>query len=165
MKIVKKIEKLVEEWIRPLPRLPKSAQKWVAINIWWLQLVGVVVLAISGVGILATLSLALNANTAVFDLSNLGGITMPIISIISLVSMLLNVIVMGMAVSPLKSFKRKGWDLLFIAVLINCFSVFLSAITRLSFSAFVSSVFSGAVIIIISTYLLFEIRSFFVSTK
>lgn len=164
MEYVKKIEKMAEGWLKPFPHLPTNAQKWIAINIWWLELIGVIIMAFSGIGILGSLGLAMGMTSAILGISTFSGM-LAISSIISLVSMAASVVVMAMAIRPLKELKKKGWDLLFIAILINCFSVVLSAAIRFSFFAFISSILSGAIIIAISTYFLFEIRSFFVSVK
>lgn len=164
MEYVKKIEKLVEGWLKPLPRLPINAQKWIAINIWWLELVGVIILTFSGIGILGSFGLSLGMTTAILGVPSFSGL-LAVPAVISLVSMGASVVVMAMAVKPLKDLKRKGWELLFIAILINCFSVVLSAVLRIGFFEFISSIFSGAVGILISAYILFEIRTFFVSVK
>lgn len=164
MESIKKLENMIEGWLKPLPHLPANAQKWIAINIWWLELIGVVILAFSGIALLGTLGLALGITSTIFGVSTFSGL-IAISSIVSLASKAASVVVMAFAISPLKSLKKKGWDLLFIALLINCVSVVLSALIYFNAMNFITSLLSGAVGAAIGAYFLFEIRSYFVSVK
>lgn len=164
MESIKKLENMIEGWLKPLPHLPANAQKWIAINIWWLELIGVVILAFSGIALLGTLGLALGITSTIFGISAFSGL-LAISSIISLAASAASVVVMAMAISPLKALKKKGWDLLFIALLINCASVVLSALIHMNGLNFLTSLFSGAIGAAIGAYFLFEIRSYFVLVK
>lgn len=165
MESLSKLEKMIQGWLKPLPHLPESARKWIATNIWWLELIGVIILALSGVtligGILFSLGLAaaiLGAGAVYTGLATLS-------AVVSLIFMVASVVVMAMAISPLKNLKKRGWDLLFLALLINCASTVLSALLNFNFASFLSSIFSGAIGAAIGAYFLFEIRSYFVSIK
>ena len=164
MEFIKKIEKMVTGWVKPLPHLPTAGQKWIAVNIWWLELIGVVVLCISGITMISLLLPLLGFTSAVLGVAGIGGF-MAFSTILSLAFMIGSIAFLALAISPLKAMKKKGWDFLFIALLINVASTVLSAVFSFNAISFISTLFSGAIGIAVSTYLLFEIRSYFVSTK
>lgn len=165
MESLNKLEKMVQGWLKPLPHLPESARKWIATNIWWLELIGVIILAISSITLVGGILFSLGLAVAVLGAGAVYSGFATLSATISLLFMAASVIVMALAISPLKNLKKRGWDLLFLALLINCASIVLSALISFNFYSFLSSMFSGAIGVAIGAYFLFEIRSYFVSVK
>lgn len=164
MESIGKLEKIIEQWLKPLPHLPETARKWIAVNIWWLELIGVALLCIAGLLSIGPLFIALGWSASLFGVRLFSGL-----AVISALAFLIftgaSVFVMAMAINPLKALKKKGWDFLFIALLINCASIIFSALLSLNIITFITNIFSGAVGAAIGAYFLFEIRSHFVSIK
>lgn len=161
-----KTEDMVASWFKPLPHLPKTAQKWIAENSWWIVVVGVIASGISIlVGISAIFSyMAFLGNAAsyygVYTTSPYGGGWI-IQSVIALLFSLLVVILLATAITPLKSMQRKGWDRLFLVLLVNAASVVVGSILTLSVFGFIFGLIFGAIGLAISAYFIFEIQSHF----
>jgi hypothetical protein len=164
-----KLETLVSGWLKPMPHLPKNAQKWIAENSWWLVLIGVI---LSGFGLLIGL-MGLFAAMAFVGTSvgyygygaNAYGGALIVSTIVSLVFSVGLVILLGIAISPLKAMKAKGWDMLFWVLLLDVVYVVVNALVSLGSLNIISFVFSlifGAISSAISAYFLFEIKSHFV---
>lgn len=164
MEALNKLENMVAKWLKPLPHLPIAGQKWIATNVWWIELVGVILLGFSGIAIVSTLMLALGLTATFWGVAAYSGFA-AVSSGISLLFLVASVIVMAIAISPLKALKKKGWNFLFLALLINAASVVISAITSFNAITFITSILSGAIGIAVGAYFLFEIRSYFVATK
>lgn len=164
MKSINKLEKIIAGWLKSAPHLPEKARKWIAINVWWLELIGLIIMIIAGLTLIGLLTAALGLSATI-----IGAYGYPIVynglaitaTVLSLGLIIISVAIMALAISPLKALKKRGWDFLFITLLVNCASVIISAI----FSFSISSLFSGAVGVVVGAYLLFEIRSFFVAVK
>jgi uncharacterized membrane protein len=62
-----------------------------------------------------------------------------------------------MAISPLKSLRKRGWSLLFITLLLNLASSVIGLLYNFDFSSLISGVLGAA----IGGYFLFEIRDNF----
>lgn len=157
----KKIENMIAGWLKPLPHLPIKGQKWLATNIWWIALVGVILSIIGIFGLIASISTAmsfLGAYATFYTSSVYSGWWMSA-TIISVVSMVVITIITAMAIKPLKVLNKRGWDLLFLTFLISIITMIISMI--LNFSAFISSLFMTVISFGIGAYFLFEIRSYF----
>lgn len=164
MEFISKIENMVAKWLKPLPHLPIAGQKWIATNVWWIELVGVILLGFSGIALIGTLTMALGFTATFWGVAAFSGFA-ALSSGLSLLFLVASIILMAVAISPLKALKKKGWDLLFIVLLINVASIVISAITSFNAVTFITSILSGAIGIAVGAYFLFEIRSYFVSTK
>ena len=164
MESINKLEQTVAGWLKSLPHLPDKARKWIATNIWWLEVICLIIMVFVGLSLIYLLMIAFGISAAVTTAYGVPitytGLTV-FLTILSLGLMFVSIAIMAMAINPLKSLKKRGWDLLFIVLLINCASSLISAIFSFSFSLLISS----AVGIFISAYLLFEIRSYFVAVK
>ena len=160
MDFIKKLESTIEGWLKPLPHLPANVRKWLVNNIWWLDLAGLILIVLSGVPLIGAILLSLGAS-AFFWSANIVALTGFAIfaSMSSLAFMAVSFVVMALAVKPLKALKKKGWDYLFIGLLVSCVSVILTALSNFS------SLLGGAIGVAISAYFLFEIRSYFVAVK
>ena len=164
MESLHKLETMAADWFKNVPHLPKGGQKWLADNIWWLAIIAVVlsVMALLAIVPLAMLSFGLSATMSPYAYGpaySVGAFAWLTV-LISLVSLVAYAVLAGMAISPLKAHKKKGWDLLFLTVVIDAVVV---AATILTFDF--SSLLGGILGLAISGYLLFEIRSFFLEGK
>ena len=158
MQTVIKLELKIAEWYQTLPRLPEASRKWIAANIWWITLVGVIL------GAIAILSIITATFFAGAALSVYGGIIGAAIGGIILLGVLtfigfmaVSVTLGAMAVGPLKSMRRRGWLLLFVALLIQVAEHIVSFVFNWNLFSLVWSLFLTAVF----GYFLFEIRGFY----
>lgn len=168
---IQKLEGMVAGWLKPVPHLPHGAQKWIATNVWWIVLVGVIVSAIGLLigltGLLAALALVGSATTyygTVVTNSYYGGgwILNAVITLIFTVGI---VALLSSAIAPLKANKKKGWTILFLVLLLDAVYVVVNSILSLSIVGFIFGIIFGAIGLAVATYLLFEIRSHFVAVK
>ena len=169
MESIHKLEDSIQEWLKPLPHLPTDWRKWLADNVWWITIVGIVLSVFSAITVInATIRLMeLTNKLNSFSNSFLGvnvaqndaGWSFSVI--VSIAFLVVNAIIMAMAVQPLKLKKNKGWDLMFLAYLVGIVSGLVSAV--LNFQIF--SLIGVAVGAVIGAYFLFEIRSHFKPTK
>lgn len=158
MKTIDTLEKEIAGWYRAIPHLPKGGQQWLFENIWWMTLIGAI---IGGLGALSLVLITLFGGVflagAVFLFSaRYGGLALLIAAVIVAV-ILLNVVVAAMAVSPLKTKQKKGWTLLFVALLLALVSMVLNDLVKLSFFGILEDLLRVAV----GGYFLFEIRELF----
>lgn len=166
MTTVDKAENMVAKWLKPVPHLPKSAQKWIVSNAWWIVLVGVIASAIS---VLVAINAIAAYMTFVGNIASYSGLyaVSPypsgwvIGSIVTLVFSVVTIIILATAITPIKETKKKGWDRLFIVLLIEAVSIVLGAVLTLNVLEFVLNVIFGAIGLAIGTYFIFEIRSYF----
>jgi hypothetical protein len=162
MKDISKLETLVASWYKDLPHLPKPGQKWLAQNVWWLALVGVI---LGAMGVFGVLSVTLFASAALVAIGGgYGAVVGSVAFIAVLVFLALAVVCLvltGMAVTPLKAGHKKGWNLLFIVALINVASLIISFLGSFNLLGLVWGLLMTAV----GVYFLFEIRSYFIEVK
>jgi len=165
MEGIHKLEDTIEGWLKSFPHLPANWRKWLAENVWWLVLIGVILSAIGTLIIVmavitamawvgtATTYLAANGVNVVQSYTGLWYVA----SIISAVLLVVTIIIEAMAISPLKVLNRKGWDLMFIAYLIGIVSSVISAVLQME----LFNLIGAAIGAVIGAYFLFEIRSYF----
>lgn len=161
MESVRKLETTIALWYKGLPHLPKNGQKWLAVNAWWLVLIGVI---LSVILLASSLMLTFLASAFLTGIAGpvgaaLGGIALLSV-LIYLAFGIVEVVLYAMAISPLKMLKKRGWDLLFIVALVNVISFVLSFIFTLDFLGLIREALAVAV----GFYLLFEVRDYFVRT-
>lgn len=155
MEFIKKCEITIAGWFAQAPHMSTSGRTWLAKNIWWMALVGAI---IGAVGLVITMIGTLFAGAL---LSTFGGfvgalVAAPLILAVLITSAvaIATVVLLFVAVSPLKKGQRRGWTLLFIAVLLQ---VAVEALTLiLTFNIF--EVVWGLLFTAIAAYFLFEIR-------
>lgn len=171
MGLVHTLENTVAGWLKPVPHLPKGAQKWIAENVWWIVLIGVV---LSAIGLLISLAAFLGALALVGSYGAVyGGVVASsyvgggwvLSGILSLVFTVALIALLATAISPLKAMKKKGWTTLFLITLLDAVYVVLSAVLSLNVIGFIFGIIFGAIGLAIASYLLFEIRSHFVAVK
>lgn len=162
MESLHKLEDMVEKWLKPLPHLPEAWRKWLAENAWWLTLIGVVLSVFAVFALFASLSL-FTATTSLYGqlvttaiAQTHGGLWMTSVWI-SLALMVVTVVIEAIAISPLKALSKKGWDLMFLALVIGVVSNVVSGVLNIE----VMSLISAAIGAVIGAYVLFEVRSHF----
>lgn len=170
METIHKLELSLEQQYDKLPHLPVHIQKWFAENAWWLILIGVAISALGLVGLLSVLAIAMFGLTlggAVIGSgvgatvgAAIGGIVL-VTTIISIALYVVETAILGLAVSPLKSLKKRGWDLLFIVAVINAAVIIVVNIISLNIFGLIWSLLWVGV----GVYFLYEIRSFFIVKK
>src|SRR5690349_14000149 len=120
MESLKNLETMVASWYKGVPHLPKNGQKWLAENAWWLVLIGVI---LGTLGILSVLLGTLVVGTLLAGVGGpvgaaIGGLAFVIV-VVSLAFGVVDMVISAMAISPLKTMRKKGWSLLFLVSLIN----------------------------------------------
>lgn len=151
-----------------LPHLPKSGQKWLGDNAWWLALIGAV-FSVLGLIALVPLFLAALAITSIATTATLGYSAVAttysglywLAALISIVSYIATTVLLIMAISPLKVKAKRGWQLLFWSYLINFAFAVVSDLISLSIFGIIGAVIVTA----IAGYFLFEIRGEFGAAK
>lgn len=166
MEQIEKLETTISGWFKDLPRMPKNITSWLADNIWWLTIVGVV---LSVFAVLSALSLVL----WVLGISGIAASSIPaayggyaagaaisvsLVSVlVSIIGFIFTTILMILAISPLKEKKKKGWTLLFAVLLINFAFSAVGNIVGFNVVGLFFTVLWAAV----EAYVLFEIRGYF----
>ncbi len=159
---VNDIEQKLAGWYAKAPHLPKSGQNWLADNIWWITLIGVILGGISCLGILVLATISTTA-LGVF-MGPLGfalGATVTTLLFLSSAIGIVMLIIAASAVNELKAHRRRGWQLLFVIALIDAVLLVLAFV----FSLHLDRLIQGAFGLAIGLYFLFEIRSYFATTK
>jgi len=154
---IKKLEDMIDGWLKPLPHLPADWRKWISENIWWITLVGVILDGFAALAIYQTASYVnqfSNLLSAV-GAANPSGWTFPMM--VSIALFVLTAVIMAMAIAPLRVMNKKGWDLLFLATIVSV----VASVFNYGSGSIVMSVIGAAVGAVIGMYFLFEIRSHF----
>lgn len=169
MDTVHKLEKSIEEWLKPLPHLPNDWRQWIAKNVWWIVLIGVILSVIGGLMLIGAVFTAMGAIATVNTVySSLGVNVAPLYNgwwyaatIASLIFLVITVVINALAITPLKAQSKKGWNLLFLTFLVGVVSSIVSIVLNITTFNVVGSVIGGVIGVVISAYFLFEIRSYF----
>ncbi len=157
-----RIELKIEAWLKAIPHLPTSGQRWLAENVWWMALVAAILSGISALVLMNTINQFTN------PVSSFGYVLTPsytgweiLTSIVSLCFVIVTGILLAAAVKPLRAIQKKGWMLLFVVALVDAINIVLGAILSLSVFGFITQVIFGAIGLAIVMYFLFEIRNQF----
>lgn len=153
MEYVRSIEKTMKDWYKDLPHLPKELSKWLAQNAWSLTLIGVVFGVISLLGTLSLVGVGMAY----------AGLIAPVVGIaltglwlwIAFFAVVLAI--EAMAIVPLKAMQRRGWELMFLALLISSAGGVASDVLRGNVSGVLGSVIGFA----IGSYVLLEVDHYF----
>lgn len=165
MKVIDQLESNVLDWLKPLPHLPANVTKWISTNLWWMTLVGVIASVIGALVLIA----------GIFTIISLIGVTSNfygyyyatssytwwsvVVSIVSILFMIAIIAFTAMAVNPLKKMSKKGWDILLLLNVVSAVYMVVNAVISVNFFGLIS----GAIGVAISAYLLYEIRSYFIT--
>lgn len=171
---IEKIEKMIEGWLKPLPRLPEGLTKWLANNAWWLTLIGAVLTALAIIttigAMLIAIPIILGLETALHTYGAYAGMYSSaysyswlwlIASVISVAALVIQGILMAMAISPLKAMNKKGWDKLFLSYLVGAIATIVSIVINFNIVTFVFSAAFSLVFLAIGAYVLFETKKYF----
>jgi hypothetical protein len=158
METIRRLETTVATWYKNVPHLPEGGRKWLATNVWWIVLVGVI---LSSIGILGVITATFFAGVALTAFGGvvgaaIGGVVF-LAAMVIIAFMAITVILGALAIPHLKALRRKGWMLLFIILLIQ---VAETAIAFL-FSFEVVTLLSNLFFAIVGGYFLFEIHGFY----
>ena len=159
---INKLELKVASWYKDLPHLPLDLQKWLATNVWWLACIGLI---LGGLAVFTIISATLLAGAVLTGVAGavgaaVGGIAL-IAVLLSSVFAIIDLVIIGAAIMPLKARAKKGWTLLIITVIINVLSVIVGLILSPDIVGAIWSLLMTAV----GTYFLFEIRHLFGATQ
>jgi hypothetical protein len=171
MESIHKLENTIEGWLKPLPHLPTNWRVWIAKNVWWIVLVGVILSVLGTLMLVAGIMTAMAAVGTVNSVYGAYGVNIVqdysgwwyIASIVSMVFLVATIVLEAMAITPLKAQNKKGWDLLFIVFLIGVASSVISAVLNIGSYSVIANVIGSIIGIVIGAYFLFEIRSYFKS--
>jgi len=162
MSEINRLEAMVASWYKDSPHLPKTGQTWLADNVWWLALVGLILGSLAVLG-----TIGLTVFTSVI-LTVLGGVYGAVVggfavigTLVFLALSIVSLILIGLAVSPLKRKAKKGWTLLFITALVNVTAIVIDFLTTFNLFGLVWGLIMAAV----GGYFLFEIRDYFVQVS
>jgi hypothetical protein len=165
MESVHKLEKTIAEWYKNVPHLPKNIHTWLADNAWWIVAIGAVLSALGAFTVLsATLFVGSVLTGAGYGYSSVAGAAVAsatgvalVAALLSVASLVVSAVLFGLAVSPLKAHKKKGWDYVFAAELIAVAVSVVSVVVSFNVGGLVSAVVGAA----IGFYFLFEVRGHF----
>ncbi|HET8884282.1 MAG TPA: hypothetical protein VFM68_02325 [Candidatus Saccharimonadales bacterium] len=158
MEHVSKIENRVASWYKKAPNLPVGLQRWLADNIWWLVLIGVI---IGAIGVVSIISVTFLAGALLVGFGGAIGATIAglalIVVLVTLGLSIVNLVIAALAISPLKNKRKKGWSLLFLTMLISVLSLIIGFLLTFELFSFVWGLLYAAV----GGYFLFQIRHYF----
>ena len=169
MSIVTQLEESLVKLYQKLPHLPSNIRTWIGTNIWWITLIGVV---LGALGVVSSLFALLFAAGWVapyvhmygqYGVGALAGAAIAWGVVWALVGATV-VVVSAMAIQPLRDKLKKGWNLLFVVLLIQGASIVLEFLFNLGFWSFVG-LFWSALWLAAAGYVLFELRSQFAEKK
>lgn len=162
MENVRKLEETVASWYKNVPHLPKEASRWIATNAWWLALIGLIVGAF---GVLSVISLTFLAGAL---LAGVGGVVGAAIGgfafvavLIALLFSIVILVILATAIQPLKAMSKKGWNLLFLVMLLEVASLAVTLLLTFDVFGTIWSLLWAAV----GGYFLFEVRQYYTSGK
>ena len=163
MEFVNKLETMVGGWFKSVPHLPVAGQKWLGVNAWWIVLIGVI---LSGIGVLMSLGAIFTAMSLFGVASSYGAFVVQsytgmwfFAAIVGLLFSALSVLILALAINPLKELKKKGWSLLFLSWVVNAVAIVVNIILTFNPVGLVMGVIFGAIGLGIGAYFLFEIKS------
>lgn len=162
MDSLKNLETMVASWYKSVPHLPKSGQKWLAENAWWLTLVGVI---FGAIGVASMLMAVMVAGSLLVGFGGpIGAVAGGFVFLATLFWMafaVVNIVIAAIAVGPLKTMSKKGWSLLFLVSLLNVLSLLVTFLFHLN----LMSLLWGLLFTAVGAYFLFEIRSYYHTEK
>ena len=164
MELISKLEKLVLGWAKSVPHLPVVAQRWLGTNVWWIVLIGAIISGIAflfAIGSVFTAVSFLAAPSVLYYIAGTYSGMIVVNAIVGVVFIAIIGLLMAFAITPLKEKQKKGWVLLFLALLVEAFSVVVNAVLSFSVFGFISTLLFGAIALAIGAYFLFEIHGQF----
>lgn len=164
MEFLTQLERTVLGWLKSVPHLPATVQKWLGDNVWWIALIGAILTGISVLWLIVSVFSNLSALTSpiISYYASTTFVTLVIIkSLVALVFTALECVLLAVAVTPLKAKQKKGWVLLFAVLLIGAISAVVSAILTFNPFSFVTNIIFSALWLAVGAYFVFEIHGQF----
>lgn len=165
------IEQSAAKVFKDLPHFPKSVRNWVGENAWWIVLIGVVLGVFGVLSSLAALTVFGSAFVGVAVVAGGSAAAGVVIlsAVVTLVGYIVTVVLEALAIQPLKAKKKRGWDLIFMAWIVNLILALVSAVVNVGVGSNIFGVVSGlvwtAIVAAVGLYILFEFRSFYLSPQ
>ena len=150
------LEDGLNTFFKGLPHLPKEWRHWLADNVWWLVLIGVVLGAFGILGLVPVV-LGISIFTGIVAGPAAGALVI-ITGIVNMAVLVVSVVLESMAVTPLKAKQKRGWDLLFLVSLV----AFAGSVLNAIITGNIGHILGLLVGTFIGLYLLFEVRMYFV---
>jgi len=165
MQQIKKIELKLAQWYDSAPHLPVRGQKWLTDNAWWIDLIGVILSAIGMLMIFLAILVATGVLGILFGIGGvaIGGLLL-VAALINVAFAIVEIVFLAMAIIPLKNGQKRGWNYLFVVLLLSTLSTLVSFLFHLNAGGLVA-LFWNAVCLAIWGYFLFEIRRYLVGAK
>lgn len=164
MELINKLEKTILGWVKNVPHLPVTVQKWLGTNAWWIVLVGAVLSGIATLFALIglfTLIALIGSVSSTYYVTGTTSSWAIVSSAVGVAFLALVALIYVMAIKPLQSKQKKGWVLLFLSWIVNAISVVVSSVISMSVIGFVIGILFGAIYLAISGYFIFEIHGQF----
>lgn len=162
MELVHSLERTLSEWYAQAPHLPVEARKWLANNVWWLAIIGIVlsvfaILSVIGIVFAAFGLSAMFASSTYSPYADVAFSAVWLAALVGLISLGITTALLAMAVNPLKTKAKKGWTILFVIALISLVLQVAGDILSFNLAGILVAVLWSA----IGAYFLFEIRGEF----
>lgn len=164
MDFLSKLEEKVFGWFKAAPNLPNGARKSLAENIWWIVIIGSIFMVINALTGLTYIEAQVSLQGTVagsYYVSSAASDWSIVTSAVSVIFLILQIILLFMAVKPLKAMQKKGWVLLFASWLLSGVALVANALLTLGVVSFIITILFGAVWLAITGYFLFEIHGQF----
>jgi hypothetical protein len=157
---VRSLEIRLAHLLKHVPHLPKETRDWLATSSWWLIFVVALLSGITALGAFVGFMTKLSVSGVTS-----AGALWTFDALISLVFTIIVTVLFATAIAPLKALEKKGWVLVFAALLVEFIAVIVSAITSLlgigGVHDFVTTLIGGVIGLILGAYFLYEIRGYF----
>lgn len=162
MDSVRTLEKNLVNFYKKWPHLPNEITKFLADFAWLFALIAAILSALSILSVLGFVLLgsALFISVAGVPGAVIGGLAATAV-IISLLFSIVILYLEAVAVNPLRAKQKKGWDYIYYALIVSAISIIVSTILNINFAGLIVSV----VWIVISGYVLFEVRDKFAASR
>ena len=160
-----RLEKQFVKWFENLPRLPRETRDWLATNGWWLIIIFIAAIGVDAIGSLAAFAANVIPLGSSYVASYYGSATFIAFSAtkmgLSFVFSAIEITLLALAIQPLRDRQKKGWVLVFAALLLHALAVVADAILTLNSFSFVVEIVFGVLWLGMLAYLLFEVRDEF----
>jgi hypothetical protein len=150
------LENSLATLFKGLPHLPKDWRHWLADNAWWLTLIGV---AFGCLGILGLVPVVLGISIFTGIVAGpAAGALIIITGIVNMAVLVVSVALEAMAITPLRTKHKRGWELLFLVSLVT----FTGAVLNALITGNIGHILGLIIGTLIGLYVLFEVRMYFV---
>ncbi len=161
MLAIDKIQTEIEKLLKPLPKMPVDAIKWLSDNFWILTAVSAVLMGLSIITIIGGVIAAYTVTTSFMGYYSYvynPGIWWLIQSLFSIAALVVSMIFMAKSIKPLRAFEKKGWDLMFLAIIVSVAFVVVNGVLSFSIISMIGAIVSATISLAIGSYILFEIK-------